>query len=823
MLLPVELGLPRKFTAFRSGQYDMALAVATSDKRFTLLSAPTGCVSGDTQITVSRGSLLRASKKTTVEREFVLQYNPRRREYPTLTRSHLGHKIGLNTLNGVAYNGPAQTFELVLQDGSSLRATSNHPILTTNGWVELCSMAGTAKVICDGGIPYGRKTDKPIYRQVQGLKYHPYSNSARSLRSRNGWAPEGVLFRVPYHRLVVEASINGLSVLELVQICRKEPDIASALTFLDPGEIAIHHRDGDYTNNRLDNLEALSHGDHAKIHDCGRRLDAHPREVSIRRLTPHRVEDTYDLICADPHNSFVANGIVVHNTGKSLVYLSVAQLTDARTLILTGTKGLQQQLSADFASIGMRDVRGQNNYRCVALDAVGGHLVDYGRAGANCDEGPCHIGVLCDLKRDGGCTYYDQVKRCADARLVITNYSYWLTAGRFADPDALGAFDLLILDEAHSAPDHLSSFCAVALDAQEVHALLKRDLPPLNEGVEVWVYWAREALAECRELYTTARQAMISIGGDKRTSSRRMKRLQDLGHRLKDLAGAHEWRRGEPSAPDVYIPGTQTDWVAEKTDTGALFSPVWAHAYAEEYLFRGIPKVVLTSATLQRAVARYLGVDDAAMDYREFSSAFDPSRRPLIYIPTTTVDRNMTEGQVRIWINRIDGIIDGRPDRKGIIHTRSYDRAQLILQRSRHGARLIGHDRRGVRDAVERFKRSSTGVLVSPSVEEGYDFPGDQCRYQILAKVPFVDTRSLILQARHKSDKTYLNYLTALSIVQQVGRGMRAAEDFCESFIIDDHWAWSRAAMVKQNLFPKWFRAAWRDSQQVPAPPPLRG
>lgn len=513
-----------------------------------------------------------------------------------------------------------------------------------------------------------------------------------------------------------------------------------------------------------------------------------PAELGLpRRFTEFRANQYENALAVATNDKRFTLMSSPTGSGKSLIYLAIAQLLDARTLILTGTKGLQQQLTADFASIGLKDIRGQNNYPCIAL-APGGALLDYGRAGAGCDEGPCHIGLQCSLKpsRDGsswddGCTYYDAVARCADARLVITNYSYWLTAGRFADPDALGVFDLLILDEAHSAPDHLAEFCAVALDATEVHALLKRDLPPLNEGVEVWVQWARDALADAKQLFMEARQALISAGGDKKANTRRMKRLQDLTHRLRDLAGAHEWRRGEPAAPDVAIPGMQTDWIAEKTDDGALFSPVWAHAYAEEYLFRGIPKVVLTSATLQRAVARYLGIDDAVMDYSEFASAFDPRRRPLIYIPTTTVDRNMTEGQVRIWVNRIDGIIDGRLDRKGIIHTRSYDRALLIMQRSRHRNILISHDRRSTKDAIERFKRASAPhVLVSPSVEEGYDFPGDQARYQILAKVPFVDSRSLILQARQKSDKTYLNYLTALSIIQQVGRGMRAADDHCE-------------------------------------------
>jgi Rad3-related DNA helicase len=513
-------------------------------------------------------------------------------------------------------------------------------------------------------------------------------------------------------------------------------------------------------------------------------------------------------------------------SGKSIIYMAVARLLDTRTLVLTSTKGLQAQLNRDFASIGLTDIRGQNNYRCVAVDA-GGELSAFGVPGTMCDEGPCRIGVQCAFKPtqgnedQAGCLYYDAVRRAREARLVVTNYAYWMTNNKYADPAALGEFGLLILDEAHAAPDELADFCAVRIDRDELRQLTGMSLPPLDESASTWVNWAITALEEVKVRYMAARRDLTAIGADRRRAARAVKRLTDLGKRLKALSEAHKWRRGEPSHPDVWMPGMQTDWVAEETRTGAVFSPVWAHAYAEEYLFKSVPRVVMVSAVLQRAAARYLGVAPDALEFSEMGSTFDPARRPLIYVPTTRVDRRMTEGQVRIWLNRIDDIIDGRLDRKGIIHTRSYDRAKAIMERSRHSPIMIAHTTRTAREAIERFKRASAPcVLVSPSVEEGYDFPMDECRYQILAKVPFVDTRSAVIRARARSDKTYLNYLTALSVIQQTGRGMRAEDDLCESLMIDDHWVWWKRAA--RDMFPKWFRAAWRDSARVPEAPRLR-
>lgn len=510
-------------------------------------------------------------------------------------------------------------------------------------------------------------------------------------------------------------------------------------------------------------------------------------------------------------------------SGKSVIYMTAAQLLDARTLILTGTKGLQQQLLADFAPIGLTDIRGQNNYRCAATDKDGPLSAYAGSSPLSCDEGPCHVGVYCPLRRDpvtgesGGCPYDLAVDEARRARLVVTNYAYWMTTGRYANPDALGQFDLIVLDEAHAAPDELADFCSVSLDRDEVSALIHESLPPLDEGVDVWASWAMVALGKCKIKYAEAKREFEMIGSDKRKMGRLLRRLTTLGRELKELSTAHSWRRAEPADPNVTMPGMQTDWIAETTPTGARFSPVWAHAYAETYLFRSIPRVLLVSAVLQRATARYLGIEPAQMVFREFASTFDPKRRPLIYVPTTSVDRHMNEGQVRIWINKIDAIVGARMDRKGIIHTRSYERARLIMERSRHSAVMMSHTSRTTRQVVERFKRAQAPrVLVSPSIEEGYDFPMDQCRYQILAKVPFVDSRSALIRARMRSDKSYLNYLTALAIIQQVGRGMRAEDDVCESIIIDDHirWFWRAAA----TMFPKWFKAAWRTEEGIPEP-----
>lgn len=504
--------------------------------------------------------------------------------------------------------------------------------------------------------------------------------------------------------------------------------------------------------------------------------------------------------------------------GKSLTGVGVAQLLGGRALVLTSTKGLMGQYQTDFQPIGIREIKGQNNYRCEIERP----------AFVTVDEGQCHSGVQCVLKANG-CTYFDAVRAAAKAKLVVTNYRYWMTMNRYADPESLGKFDLLILDEAHDAPDELADFCSITIDKDELHALLDTGLPPIDEGQEVWAEWAQQWRIKCQFRLEAAKERIKE--GAKYVKL--VRRLTTLLRSLTELANCGQWRRGEGAAPAVFVPGQATDWVAEykyehqkatfgpsqAKVTGVTFSPTWAHAYAEEVLFRGIPRIVLVSATLQPTTARYLGIGPADMEFRETPSTFDARRRPFIYIPTTKVDRHMGPGEQRIWLNKIDAIIDGRLDRKGIIHTRSYERAQAIINQSRHKRILLTHGSRTARDVVEQFKRARPPiVLVSPSMETGWDFPYDECEYQIIAKVPFMDSRSKVIQARAKSDKQYLNYMTALSIVQQYGRGMRAADDQCETFIIDDHIGWFIAAA--KPFFPRWFMAAYQ-KRVGPPPQPL--
>jgi Rad3-related DNA helicase len=261
------------------------------------------------------------------------------------------------------------------------------------------------------------------------------------------------------------------------------------------------------------------------------------------------------------------------------------------------------------------------------------------------------------------------------------------------------------------------------------------------------------------------------------------------------------------------------EWVIEPHGQTWAFNPVWVSEFAEDTLFHATKKVVLTSATCTRKTAEMLGIDADDLLLHEAPSDFPVERRPVYFHPAAKIDFRATESEIRYWLATIDNILRRREDRKGIIHAVSYARAKQIKDYSAFGHRMIVHDSRGTRDAVAEFRAAGPGaILVSPSVTTGYDFAGDQCEYQIIVKIPFPDRRDPVTAARTAKDATYPSYIAMQELVQAVGRGMRSADDQCETLIVDANCSWFMRKAGE--LAPFWFRQAYRRVDTLPDPLP---
>lgn len=480
--------------------------------------------------------------------------------------------------------------------------------------------------------------------------------------------------------------------------------------------------------------------------------------------------------------------ILPTGSGKSLLGIATALMRGGRVLYLTSTKGLQRQLLNDFHTIGLVDIRGRNSYACRAATD-----------GSMCDHGPCISGYKCPLK-GGGCLYFDAYEVAKHAPLVVSNYSYWMSITKYGE--GLGDFNTIICDEAHNSPDVVSSFMTITIHTQDafVSSLLSGGFAHFK--LPDWKEWAREKFKVVED------EIAYLLATDRDQGGLSKEQRKDLVH-YKKLKKSMEG-----------IANMSDDWLWEWEDYNGKvsFSPVWPAAYCERYLFQGIEHVILTSATVNEKTVQMLGVNSADSVIYEYPHTFPLENRLLIHIPTIRLNFRSSPADLEKWRIRIDQIIAKRLDRKGIIHTVSYDRRNMIQTNSKYANIMMTHKSRNTEFMVQKFKDTlPPKVFLSPAVTTGYDFYGDACEYQIIGKLPYPNTRNAILKERTKRDKEYAPYITMQQLIQMVGRAVRSPIDRCESFIIDNNIVWF--LNVYNHLAPDWFKGAFISRTVIPAPP----
>lgn len=303
-----------------------------SETKATLsLGGYAGCLSGDTMLTYNRGS--RANMRPISLRDLYLKFNGHAGggrgaaqrwvdlTVPTFLESMWPDgTVALNRVIGVLTSGLKKVIRIEFDDGADLILTEDHPIALPGGeFLAAGSLAVGDHVLGRGTMrPVGegqgrRPVNQRLPRIIVNTKYHPVG-AFKAVES-NGIVYE--YMRVARARLVVEAAMNSVSYDEFVHALKHNEGASKAFKFLPP-EVDVHHVDEDTLNDDITNLEVLPHAEHARIHTQERNATMeYTRERKIVAVTAAGEEMTYDIQMEPPANNFVANGIIVHNTGKS--------------------------------------------------------------------------------------------------------------------------------------------------------------------------------------------------------------------------------------------------------------------------------------------------------------------------------------------------------------------------------------------------------------------------------------------------------------------------------------------------------------------------
>jgi superfamily II DNA or RNA helicase len=255
------------------------------DKPAAYYALEMGCIDGDALVTANR-----AGRGFTIPlKQFYYKFhggesNKRRWDLtlPTYIRGlQEDGTFGRLLVQDILDKGMRATVCITLASGKTLQCTPDHEILSVRDGIQGYRTAESLDTGCMV-LTNGKHLDKDGYVRVSNFGHH---------RETTGGVYE--------HILVMEKVLGR-------PINRDEE---------------VHHKNEIKHDNRTENLEVMSKSLHAKRHHWHTHIGDLfiPKEDAVLSVTPAGMRHVYDVVC-DPSTArnFVANGMVVHNCGKSL-------------------------------------------------------------------------------------------------------------------------------------------------------------------------------------------------------------------------------------------------------------------------------------------------------------------------------------------------------------------------------------------------------------------------------------------------------------------------------------------------------------------------
>lgn len=458
--------------------------------------------------------------------------------------------------------------------------------------------------------------------------------------------------------------------------------------------------------------------------------------------------------------------------GKSAIALAYGKMLGSPlTVVVTGTLSLQDQYVRDFP--GTLALRGRGNYKCTKL------------RGASAAEGMCILNPKCTCDSE----YYQQEAAFEDAEQVVTNYALYcselLSGRRWAERPPY----LLVCDEGHRLLEFLTKAEEVGLDmdlAQEV-GLDAPDIHTLEEAKR----WSNKYFKLVKSRLHTA----LEIARDP-VRARKLVRL------YRGMQGVKE---------------TDSDLLVTRRGRRFTACPIWPVTSAGS-LKTSCTHVLLLSATLYGGsfYQNLLGLGNEPMHYSSLPSPFPTERWPVFYRPVARLSKRSPASDWEKVGAAAHDIMHGRHGEKGIIHVASRSQGELLARnilacpecRPRIVLLRVGERRT---ETLERYRMGGNTWIIHSSLGEGESFDDDQCRTQIIAKVPFLDLGDPLTKVRLETGslgKDYYYSATAARIAQMSGRGMRHEADHCETFILDGSFGYLYD--THKEKFPLWFQRQLR-------------
>jgi ATP-dependent DNA helicase DinG len=467
-------------------------------------------------------------------------------------------------------------------------------------------------------------------------------------------------------------------------------------------------------------------------------------------------------------------------TGKTLIGETVRRMLGGKSAVyVCSDRGLQHQFHGDFPY--SRVLMGRSNYPTVHFADQYAPGEAWSVSAEDCTKTEVRDCMLCPSKRD--CPYEIAKHDALSSFLPVLNTSYFLHEAN--GPGRFKGRPLAIIDEADLLESALMGYVSVDVGSRKM-VKYGWEHPKLTVASD-WRRWAIEHAAKAMEIEAEGKEATY---------------LSALIVNLSRIAG--DIGAGEHS------------WVYDGDRSRVSFKPSRVMSYGEGMLWDKASQWLLMSASIISAGETLWSLGYKG-DYEvvELGSPFDIRNRLIHVRPVGDMTKKAAGKDDEVMVDSIRGILDRHGNDRVIIHTVSYDRTNQIateLRRLLPSRRIIAYTTANSRGAaLSKYKATKASVLVGPSLDRGVDLPGDLCRVQVIAKVPFPNLGDKVVNARYHSGregKVWYTMQTVRTIVQMTGRAVRNKDDWATTYILDKAFGdrlWSKGG---REMFPPWWKEA---------------
>ena len=502
-------------------------------------------------------------------------------------------------------------------------------------------------------------------------------------------------------------------------------------------------------------------------------------------------------------------------SGKSHLALMIADwyrknvTKMSRVDIITNSKILQDQYADTYESIA--DLKGKDNYECESYSCSCAQGGEFNRLNKSSCE---------------SCPYSFARENYISGGISLTNFYLYILYAIY-NPKLMenrGA-RVLIVDEAHDFDDVMSDFISIKITDNVVkkfkfsneYDILKKlkSVNSISDYVEFLKYLNGEIVTTTEDMERGMSSVSRNIKSDKRdlkiskvlktknTDVKVMNLVTDLKqYQLKIEVFLKEYKDN----PNNWV--LESNWNEKMKSKELSLEPIWAYDYLDKYVFSNYDMVFLMSGTIldKNLFCQLNGLDVTKASYYSITSPFPLKNRPIYYMPLGKMSFKSKEDTFKRYIPYLQKLLDKYKNKKGIIHTNSFELAKWI-ENSVKDKRLVFHDSSN-KDEILRMHMESEEptVIVSPSMDTGVSFDNDSARFQIIVKVPYPSLASQKNKMRQKHNPDWYAWKTVSGLIQMTGRPVRSNIDYADTIIIDG--GFGDVIKHSSHFLPDWIQEA---------------